>query len=131
MPRSLEIRVAGTARVERGLQQLYAQFGPVAQRALRAEAEVEMTEMKERTPVRTGALRASGRVEDLGGGEVGVRFLFGGPAIEYAAEVHENLDAFHRVGQAKYCESVLEESMPYLLPRVAARMRQILAGRLR
>ena len=40
--------------------------------------------------------------------------------------VHENLDAFHRVGQAKFLESVLVESRPYLAARVARRMNAIL-----
>lgn len=85
-----------------------------------------MGEAKERTPVRTGVLRASGRVEDLHGGQLGVRWAFGGPAIDYAIEVHENLSAFHRVGQAKYLESVLAESTPYLLERVRRRMQDLM-----
>lgn len=114
--------------------------------ALRAEAEIEMTEAKRRTPVDTGALRASGHVEgpmadttslvafdvetkvptfggeSARGGEVSVRLVFGGPAANYAVIVHYDLDAFHPVGQALYLSSVLEESAPHLAARVAARM---------
>lgn len=121
----LGFRVRGWERVERALADFARRAPRTAQRALRVEAEVEMGEAKKRTPVRTGALRASGRVEDLPG-ELGVRWAYGGPAIPYAIKVHEDLEAFHRVGQAKFLESVLVEATPYLVPRVAARMRALL-----
>jgi hypothetical protein len=122
-----EVNYRGQQEVERRLAQvLEGQIPGVAQRAIREEAEIEMGEMKERTPVRTGVLRASGRVEELGPGEIGVRWAFGGAAITYAVRVHEDLFAFHRVGQAKYLESVLVESAPFLPERIARRMRQIL-----
>lgn len=126
-----EIRVRGFATVERELAALAARFPEAAQQALREEAEIEMTEAKERTPVRTGALRASGRVEDLGEGPgaIGVRWAFGGAAVDYAVPVHENLEAFHRVGQAKYLESVLVESAPHMTERIARRMAEILGTR--
>lgn len=94
--------------------------------ALVAEAEIEMTEAKRRTPVKTGALRASGHVGgpfNRTGGVVEVVMGFGGPAVSYAATVHERLDVFHRNGQAKYLESVLLESVPYLAQRIANRIR--------
>lgn len=92
--------------------------------ALRAEAEIEMTEAKRRTPVRFGHLRASGYVEGpiIAQGDIAVRLAFGGPSAPYAIYVHENMEAFHPVGQAKFLESVLLESAPYLAERVAARM---------
>jgi hypothetical protein len=121
-----EIQVRGWARLQRGLQELAVTAPVAAQQALRLEAEIEMAEAKERTPVKTGALRASGRVEALLGGQLGVRWAFGGPSINYAIPVHENLEVFHRVGQAKYLESVLNESAPYLLERVQRRMRDLM-----
>ena len=57
------------------------------------------------------------------GRDVSVRMSFGGNAVQYAVSVHENLEAFHRVGQAKFLESVLNESVGYMTQRVAARMR--------
>lgn len=97
-------------------------------RALRQEAEIEMTEAKKRTPVKTGALRASGVVVGpvRDGQDYVVAMGFGqvpSVAAGYAVEVHENLHAFHHVGQAKFLESVLLESAPYLPARVAERMR--------
>lgn len=96
-----------------------------AGKAMRAEAEIEMTEAKKRTPWKTGALRASGHV--TGPTQVGrnieVKMLFGGPAVDYALAVHENLEAIHPHGQAKFLESVLLESRKYLADRIAARMK--------
>jgi hypothetical protein len=92
--------------------------------ALYQEAEIEMTEAKERTPVDTGALRSSGYVTppSISGTRVTVELGFGGSAAPYAIYVHEDLDAFHTTGQAKYLESVLMESAPFIGERVAARL---------
>lgn len=125
MPFSVHVR--GFDRCQRRLREIAREMPEVAQRALRIEAEIEMGKAKERTPVRTGALRASGRVEDLWP-QLGVRWAFGGPAINYAIYVHENVHVYHRVGQAKFLESVLEEAAPDLPDRVAARMRELLRG---
>lgn len=97
--------------------------GRVAQ-ALRQEGEIEMREAKHRTPVDTGTLRASGIVEgpDRNSRFFSVRLSFGGAASTYAIKVHEDLEAFHRVGQAKYLESVINESRPYIGARLAARL---------
>jgi hypothetical protein len=123
-----EITVRGHERVIRNLVRLAVASPRAAQQGLRTEAEIEMTEMKQRTPVKTGALRGSGRIEDLPNNG-GVRFLFGGPAVDYAVPVHENLDVFHPTGQAKFMESVLNESVQHIPARVAARMRILLGIR--
>lgn len=88
------------------------------------ELEIEMAEMKQRTPVDTGALRSSGFVElpKMGVREATITLGFGGPSIGYAVPVHENTESFHAVGQAKYMESVLAESEPHLAARIARRM---------
>ncbi|MEO7189491.1 MAG: HK97 gp10 family phage protein [Vicinamibacterales bacterium] len=93
--------------------------------ALYVEAEIEMAKMKERTPVASGTLRNSGHVElpEITPSSVTVRLGFGGPAASYAVYVHEDLEARHEVGQAKYLSSVLDESEPFLLGRVAARLK--------
>lgn len=59
-----------------------------------------------------GSLRDSGRVENprVDGREVSVVLSFGaGLPDNRAIYAHENLEARHRVGQAKYLESVLLE----------------------
>ena len=93
--------------------------------ALYQEAEVEMTESKRRCPVDVGTLRDSGHVqapvEDANG--VSVTMGYGGAAESYAIRQHEDLSFFHKVGEAKFLESVLRESAPYLVERIAKRMK--------
>jgi hypothetical protein len=64
-----------------------------------------MTKAKELTPVNTGALRGSGYVT-LPQGDT-VEMGFGGPAKEYAADVHEDLHMSHRVGESKFLEKAI------------------------
>lgn len=92
-----------------------------AARALRSIGEVWMTLAKRRTPVDTGVLRSSGHVR--GPEKIGtvwqVVLIFGGPAAPYARTVHENLTARHKVGQAKYLESVVLERRPTFAREIA------------
>jgi hypothetical protein len=122
---------SGAAVQIRGLEELRRKLAgmtvPLLDRfaaALYQEAEVEMTEAKRRTPVETGALRASGHVQPpvRTRRDVSVRLVFGGAAAGYAIYVHENMEALHNPGQAKFLESVVLESVPYLAARVAARV---------
>jgi hypothetical protein len=68
-----------------------------------------MPQMIADTPVDTGALRASGHTQlpVIDGSTVTVTMGFGGPAVDYAIYVHENLEAHHPVGHAKFMERVL------------------------
>lgn len=101
--------------------------------AIYQEAQIEMTEAKRRTPVSPvpapkgvvpGTLRASGRVGEpvREGRRISVTMSFGGAAIDYAIVQHENPDFHHTTGQWKYLESVLNESRPYMLRRIAKRV---------
>lgn len=84
-------------------------------------AEAVMTLAKERTPVDTGNLRASGHVGSLErvGDTALVPLGFGGPAVGYARIVHEDLAARHIVGQAKYLETAVTELMPQVRVLIA------------
>jgi hypothetical protein len=122
---SLSFSITGLDAMFHRLDQLTKSIPDRAGAALRAEAEIEMTEAKKRTPVLTGALRASGMVTGpvVNGDQVEVTMSFGGAGVDYAVEVHENLEMFHpRGGQAKYLESVVLESAPYMAQRVADRL---------
>lgn len=110
--------------------------------ALYLEAQIEMTESKRRCPVsptkaqfkamgrtpprnlRPGTLRASGYVArpQRDGKKISVTMGYGGAAEAYAVVQHERLDYRHTTGQAKYLESVLNESRPYMLQRMAAHL---------
>jgi len=104
------------ARLQRGVPEALG-------RIVLAEAEAEMATMIPRTPVDHGDLRGSYRV--LGpffeGDIVYATVVCGGPEAPYAYYVHENLEAFHKVGQAKFCASVINEAKRYYAAHVAQR----------
>lgn len=99
-------------------------FPQEVMRAVFQEVEVETKEVKKGTPVRKGTLR--GTVHQVGpkheGQIISSTIVAGGPAAPYAFFVHENLDAIHKVGRAKYIEAVLQESRPHIARRVARRI---------
>ena len=117
--------IDGLDKASKELQKLAADLGKAVGVALHAEANIEMTEAKRRCPVDTGALRSSGTVSTVreSSGMVSeVVLSFGNSSSGYALYVHENQEAFHKVGRAKFLESTLLESAPYLAQRVATRM---------
>lgn len=95
-------------------------------RALYQEVEVETTEVKKRTPVSPHGGHLRGSVHQVGpffrGNTIYSTIVAGGIAASYAIYVHEILTNFHRVGQAKYLESVIMESRAYIAARVAKRI---------
>lgn len=121
---SLVIDQAKLSRIRAKLRAMAANFPTETGRALYVETEIETTECKRRTPVDLGNLRASeftlGPVVE--GTTIYTMIVAGGPSAPYALYVHEDLDAFHRVGQAKFIESVVFESAPYMAERVARRI---------
>ena len=81
--------------------------------------QIELTEMKRRTPVEFGALRDSGLfTHEWKGKTLVLTWTFGGASATYAIYVHEDLEAFHEVGQAKFVESVTNESAQYAPARI-------------
>lgn len=126
----IELSARSIDAVQRRLQQLIRQVPDLLGAALAAEAEIEMTEAKRRTPVDTGALRATGHVQEprVSMGVVSVTMGFGGPAVDYALRVHEDMEMYHDTGQAKFLESVLLESAPHIAARVGRRVEARLGG---
>ena len=122
MPNAVDFSVNVTD-VTVSLRKLVAGAPELIAAALQAELEIESTESQRRTPVDTGALRASHSVsvQSDSDGVTGT-ISVGGVAAPYAVAVHENLDAFHPVGQAKFLESTLNESQDFLAQRIARRI---------
>lgn len=120
----MPITVKGRDEIRRNLEKIAKAAPDEIGKALYQEAQIEATESRRRTPVLTGALRASHEVERpvFKGRDISVTIKVGGPAIKYAIPVHENLEAYHRVGQAKYLESTIMESKTFMLGRVAKRI---------
>jgi hypothetical protein len=92
--------------------------------AMMAEMSIELLEVKKRTPKLSGALRESEHLigPKFDGDSIIVLIVAGSADAPYAMIVHEDLEAFHKVGQAKYLESVLLESRSFIGLRVAKRL---------
>ncbi len=92
--------------------------------ALYQEALVEKIEMIHRCPKDTGNLRDSHEVLKpvIDGSDVSVSIMAGGPAAPYGLFVHENLEAHHAIGEAKWMERTIHESAPFLAERIAKRI---------
>src|ERR1051326_2084753 len=119
----------GLQEAIQGLTLLPRELPQEQAKTLYRDAEEVMTTAKEETPVDTGALRASGHVQlrVIEGTTVSVEIGFGGPAgagnvggetnkddVGYAEIVHENLDAHHSVGKAKYLEDPVRAAQPQI-----------------
>jgi hypothetical protein len=80
--------------------------------AVEAEAQYELALTQEEVPVDTGALKASGRVEPASEGlMIASVIAYGGDEVDYALIVHEDLEAHHPNGKAKYVEGPVREEM--------------------
>ena len=116
---------SGGDAMQRRLRQLGTQLSHNAGLALYRQGEAIMTRSKaEFVPVKTGALKASGRVnppQSTGRGWT-VDLVYGGPAVNYALVQHETPWYRHRVGQWKYLEQPMYEATATLLQQVAAEM---------
>lgn len=132
-------------RTGRSVAQLMEQFGTRALSALAQElyreGEEIMAASKPLVPVDTGALRSSGYVQPpvIDGTVVRVTLGYGGPAAKinpktgqstegYAIFVHENLEAHHPVGMAKYLEIPFDAAKHGMVRRLIAGMRKRLSG---
>lgn len=94
------------------------------ERAQAEETEVEVGECKKVCPKLTGDLaetiRATPPVRK--GRVVQTTIVAGDDTVDYALPVHEDLEAVHPNGEAKYIERPLQECAPYFGGRVAKRI---------
>lgn len=121
----IKIDWQGGAKMAATLQKVATEMPNKVRAALRAETEIEAKEVRARTPVDTGNLRDSVKVEEGDTKQrdvIAVQIVAGGPEAPYGLTVHEDLEAFHRVGQAKFLESVIRESAPHMQKRIAKRL---------
>ncbi len=117
--------ILGMNEVIGRLQRIHDGLPDEMANALREEAKIELREAIRRTPRDTGALRKSGKISEVKKSErtCSINISFGGEQAPYAIYVHEDLEAYHPVGQAKFLESVLLESRPHMAKRLAARIK--------
>lgn len=115
--------VVGQVPMEQKFRRIVKALPEETRRALLEDTEIDATECRKRVPVRFGNLKGTIHVEDQSkGNQAKVAIVAGGPAAPYAVYVHEDLEAFHPNGEAKFIESVIKESAPHKLQRVAARI---------
>ena len=76
-------------------------------------------------PVKTGALKGSGTQTpaEMHGTSITAEV---GHNVDYAAAVHERLDAKHPQGQAKFLETAMNEKAPRFVEIVGAEVKKVL-----
>ena len=128
----MPFKLKGVKEMRAKLRQIAAEYPGKVAAALYVEAQIEVTEMKRRTPVDTtpnaphpGQLRNSIHVLDpvINGSDISVTVATGANVAHYDIYVHEIPDNFHPIGQWKFMESVIMESRPYMAQRIAARIK--------
>ncbi len=137
MAAKITVRLTGVAELKKALQAGGERALKLAGQGLYQEAEQIMLRSKEEfCPVDTGNLKSTGHVElpEYKGKSVTVELGYGGPAAEYALEVHENPRAgktggvspqgrrykhYSQVGQWKYLEQPINEAVPGMAGRLA------------
>lgn len=122
----MSIEVKGFIEVSTNLKGIISSVPKSVGQALQTEAEIEAVESRKRTPVEFGTLAGSHDVAKakIKGKDISVEITVGKntPAESYALVVHEDLDAIHPKGQAKFLESTLMESKPFMAERIAKRL---------
>lgn len=101
--------------LQSALSRLRAQGNDVAASAIREGAEVVRLTSQVNVPIDTGALHDSHVLTDTErtANTATVRVEAGGPTVEYAIRVHEDLNMRHpRGGTAKYLERAVIEKAP-------------------
>lgn len=135
--------ITGTEELARALEAWGRNAALALSQALYEEAENLMTRSKRLVPVDTGNLRASGHVRPpvRQGGALVVVLGYGGPAgsgnqgatnsreVGYAVYVHENTQAQHTTGQAKFLEQPVLEAQRTLGRTLAERGAKVLRER--
>lgn len=121
----LSWQVSGVAEMQHRLLGVANRLSTSAGVALyRQGAGIMRRSQSEFVPVKTGALKASGRVSGplRYGRDWVVELIYGGPQAPYALTQHETPWFRHRVGQWKYLEQPLYEASATLLTEVASEM---------
>ena len=120
-----EVKLENVKEVEQEIRKYALKFPEKIKPILYEEAQEIMSESKKQCPVDTGALRASGYVNEPEETKEGiyVQMGYGGPSAPYAIYVHERLDLHHRVGKAKFLEDPVKDRAPQLPRRIASKLK--------
>jgi hypothetical protein len=116
---------ADVSKLLKGLKTAHDKAIAAAERAVNRVAAQTIGDARSLTPVKTGALQASGVAlpAETDGTKITATIGFN---TNYAAAVHENLTAHHDVGQAKYLEAAMRRNAPKLAVEVAKQINEAL-----
>lgn len=119
------------ADVRRKLSGFERAYADEVAEALYEEGREVQRESMRRTPVDTGALRASHKTNRpyRRGKTLTVIVQVGGPAAEYAPHVHWRADVKHKVGGSHFLQSAVEEARPGMARRIAERVAKKVEGK--
>jgi hypothetical protein len=115
MAKSL-FRIIGGGNISGKIAALNQAYGRAYSRAVKRAGLLVQREAQKKTPVDTGLLRKSAKTAANGSGfdtEVQVSF-----STNYAIYVHEDLEAYHEVGEAKFLERAATEQKPNIIAMV-------------
>lgn len=121
---------ADTQEVNKKLFNLIKALPEEIERAVREEAELilEVAKNPQLIPIKSGAMRDSGRVTETvtRGNEISTTIEFGGssPSSRYTYWQHENMEINHpNGGGPKFLEKALQAAYPGQLQRMSARIK--------
>lgn len=117
-----QLKVTGLEQVEANIQRIIKENWKDAKKALIQEGNIILNDSVKQTPVEFGDLRRSGTVEEVKDTKKEYEIAIGFNTT-YAAAVHENLNAHHDVGTAKYLEDPLMARIDDILKNVAKRVK--------
>jgi hypothetical protein len=106
--------------MQRNLKRIAQNVPEQLEEAAQAVGDDLVRQVRDRTPVATGLLRDSFEARTEAKRDKVVITI--GTDVPYAPFVHENLEAQHEVGDAKFLESVLDEAEPGLMHAVGKRI---------
>jgi hypothetical protein len=116
----MKFRIRGMENLQRNARRIAENVPEQLEAALKAEGDKLVEQVRERTPVSTGVLRDS--FEATTERKRNKVVITIGTDVPYAPHVHEDLEARHEVGDAKFLESVIDEAEPHLIRAVAKRI---------
>lgn len=107
----MRFSMKGADKVHRAMKRAQVDVEKATAAAVYVAANVVMTNAKQRAPIDTGVLRASGYVTlPVPSKNPKVEVGFGGAAAPYALAQHEHTEFKHEVGEAKYLEKAIAET---------------------
>lgn len=120
---SKQIHITGLEQVEMNINRLIRDNWTDAKKGLREEANIILNNAVRQTPREFGDLRRSGTVEETKDTKREYEATIGFNE-SYAAAVHENLNAHHDIGKAKYLEDPLMARVDDIPKNIARRIKR-------